>query len=166
MAVMANWMDMSWEISPGRVAVLEGLSTSHKVENETGNDKEGSAPSNAVGFALQTIQAEYVAAAVAGPDVRANWEAWKNRVGKTAPFYLGGKLFGPDKVMLTEAGLDDVTLGRNGEMLTAKISLTFTEDAPEPAAQKSKSDTGNATTAVSVGASSADKASKKTQTIG
>ena len=108
-----------------------------------------------------------------GCDVRGEFESWVAMVAQYAPFYLAGSRFGPANLQLTAVSLRDTTLDNLGRILKGKISITLTEYSEEASGKKasaggSKSSpagvsggTGPRLTAITVGASSADKAAKK-----
>ena len=93
-------------------------------------------------------------------------------IAQYAPFYLAGSRFGPANLQLTAVSLGDTTLDNLGRILKGKISITLTEYSEEASGKKASaggsksspagaSGTGPRLTAVTVGASSADKAAKK-----
>ncbi|WP_347070457.1 hypothetical protein [Faecalibacterium taiwanense] len=93
------------------------------------------------------------------------------------PFYLAGRRFGPANLQLTGVSLSDTTLDNLGRILKGKITINLTEYAEEASSKKasaggsSKSSSaagvsssggvGRRLSAVTVGASSSDKAAKK-----
>lgn len=165
MAVMAKWNGRSWEVSPWRLAALTGLSTSLKLKKETNEDKDGSNPSNVKGYEAQGLNFDFEVSTAAGGDPRAEFEAWRGLVGQTAPFYLGGRRFGPSRIQLSEVSLGDVVLDNSGRMRMAKISLKFDQNGPlslqntrGPAGIGSGTSTASA---VNVGPSAAEKAAHK-----
>ena len=165
MAVMAEWHGRSWEVSPWRLAALTGLSTSLKLKKDTNEDKDGGNPTNVKGYEAQGLSFEYEVSTAAGGDPRAEFEAWQRLVGQTAPFYLGGRRFGPSRIQLVEVSLGDVTLNNQGRMLLAKISLKFEQNGPL-SLQSARGPAGIGTSrsvasAARVGPSAAEKAARK-----
>ncbi|EDS09928.1 hypothetical protein [Anaerotruncus colihominis] len=165
MAVMAEWHGRSWEVSPWRLAALAGLSTSLKLKKDTNEDKDGGNPTNVKGYEAQGLSFDYEASTAAGGDPRAEFEAWQRLVGQTAPFYLGGRRFGPSRIQLVEVSLGDVTFSNQGRMLLAKISLKFEQNGPL-SLQSTREPAGIGTSrsvvsAARVGPSAAEKAARK-----
>lgn len=181
MAVMAKWRDKTWEVSSKRVAALNGVSDSVKLNTENTDDKAGSPSTNTKAFELRSMTLDFKLASVAGCDVRAEYDSWTALVGYSGAFTLGGKRFGAAKYKLTEVSLSDTTLSNSGKILMGKITVTLVEDAPEASSKKStksssksKKDTKSklsvtqaASTstysALGIGATTADKAEKKTE---
>lgn len=174
MAVMAKWRDKTWEVSSKRVAALNGISASVKLDTENSDDKAGSPSTRVKALELQSFTFDYDLAASAGADVRGEYEAWTRDIAKTGTFFLGGRRFGPKKLQLTGVSLSDTLLSNDGQLLKGKISITLTEYAEEASGKKPQSSeaenvfqssssggTGERLTAVNIGASSAEKAEKK-----
>lgn len=173
MAIMAKWGGKSWEVSRRKIAALNGVTASVELDTENNDDKAGSPSTKTKALKLQTFNFDFELASVAGCDVRKEYESWTALVGQYAPFYLGGRRFGPPKLQLTGVSLGDTTVDNIGRILMGKISITLTEFAEEASSKKastggsSKSAAGVSTgvgsrlSAVSVGASSSDKAARK-----
>lgn len=162
---MAQWNGRSWEVSPWRLAALTGLSTSLKLKKDTNEDKDGGNPTNVKGYEAQGLGFDYEVSTATGGDPRAEFEEWQRLVGQTAPFYLGGRRFGPSRIQLSEVSLGDVLLDHAGRMRSAKISLKFEQNGPL-SLQNTRGPAGIGTSrsvasAVSVGPSAAEKAARK-----
>jgi hypothetical protein len=136
MATMAQWNGKSWEVSRRRIAALSGVSASVKLKTGNNDDAAGSPPTSPKGLELQNLAFDFTVGSAAGVDVRSEYESWVGMLGDSAPFYLGGRRFGPEKVMLTGVSLDGTTLNDFGQILQGKISITLTEDAEEASAKK------------------------------
>lgn len=184
MAVMASWNGKTWGVSSQRIAALNGISHSVELDTENSDDKAGSPATKTKALKLQSMSFDFDLAAAVGCDVRSEYESWTALVGQYAPFYLAGRRFGPANLQLTAVSLSDTKLDNLGRILTGKITIKLTEYAEEASSKKassgkssssgksgssSKSAAGIATykelgissSAVSVGASSSAKASKK-----
>ncbi len=170
MAVMAKWNGKIWEVSREQLKALNGISATVELDTETNSDAEGSPPTNTKALKPQKFNLDYKAAIVAGVDPLADYESWVTLVGNYAPFFLGGKRFGPENIQLISVTLGDSLLNDNGKIVSATITLAFSEYAPEAAAKKATSGTNSAagvstssgtTSAASVGATTAEKAAKK-----
>ena len=165
---------------------LEKYGISHSVELDTENsdDKAGSPATKTKALKLQSMSFDFDLAAAVGCDVRSEYESWTALVGQYAPFYLAGRRFGPANLQLTAVSLSDTKLDNLGRILTGKITIKLTEYAEEASSKKASSGTssssgksgsssksaagiatykelGISSSAVSVGASSSAKASKK-----
>ena len=155
MAVMASWNGKTWGVSSQRIAALNGVSSSVELDTENSDDKAGSPATS------QVLRCAGVALLAEGVD--------RN--------YLAGRRFGPANLQLTGVSLSDTTLDNFGRILKGKITINLTEYAEEASSKKagaggsSKSSSavgvsssggvGRRLSAVTVGASSSDKAAKK-----
>lgn len=168
MPVIAQWGAQTFEVSPQKVLALEGLSTGLKLKKENNNDDNGSPPTNVKAYELQSLSFEVPISDAVGVDVRHELEEWMTLVGEVAPFYLGGHVFGPENIQLIAVELGDSVTDDFGRLRYGVLSLSFQEWAQEAAGQKNKPGTYvtiRPSTAVNVGASAADKASKKLVSI-
>lgn len=177
MAVMAKWNGKTWGVSSQRIAALNGISASVELDTENNDDKAGSPATNTKALKLQSFNFSWDLAMVAGGDVRSEFESWKELVGEYDAFYLAGRRFGPDKLQLTSVSLNDTTLDDFGRILKGTLSITLTEYAEEASSKKASSGSskgskaagvssssggvGKRLSALTVGASSSDKAAKK-----
>lgn len=175
MAIMAQWNGMAWEVSTRRIAALNGVTASVELDTENTDDKAGSPATSTKALKLQTFNFDYNLATVAGCDVRGEYEAWTGLVGQYAPFYLGGRRFGPANLQLTAVTLGDTVIDNFGRIVKGKISITLTEYAEEASSKKASAGgsgsknssagvstgTGPRLSAVNVGASGADKDARK-----
>ncbi|XCH78336.1 MAG: hypothetical protein WHF31_12470 [Candidatus Dehalobacter alkaniphilus] len=180
MAIMAQWNGKSWEVSQRRIAALNSVAASVKLKTDNKDDAAGSPATTSKGLELQNFSFEFALSSAAGVDVRSEYESWVGLLGGSAPFYLGGRRFGPESVMLTGVSLDNTTLNDFGTILQGTIAINLTEDAPEASAKKSSgkskttaisgkstpavatySELGLKSSAASVGATAANKAAKK-----
>lgn len=179
--VMAQWLNKVWGVSPQMIAAISGLSTSRRLQKETNNDAEGSNPTNIRGYELMPLSFSYKVGRAAGcPDPRAEFGSWWSLVGLYAPFYLAGRRFGAQRYLLTEVKPSDVKLTDNGEWIECTIDLTFEEYAGEAAGDKgsvtatsvsrataigSAASVVNSASAIKIGATTADKATRKVTTL-
>lgn len=179
MALIAKWNGIEWEVSQNKIAAPNGISTGVELDTSTNSDAEGSPPQNTKALKPQKFNIEYSVAYAVGTDPRAEYDKCVEKIGEYAPFFLGGKRFGPENVQLVSVNISDATLNDKGVIVAATISLSFTEWAPEAAAKKAKSGSGTSgssgkqsavqkadgvgkrLTAVNVGATTAQKAAKK-----
>ena len=172
MAVMASWNGKTWGVSSQRIAALNGVSSSVELDTENSDDKAGSPATKTKALKLQSMSFDFDLASAVGGDARGEFESWTSLVGQYAPFYLAGRRFGPANLQLTGVSLSDTTLDNFGRILKGKITINLTEYAEEAGAggsSKSSSAAGVSSSggvgrrlsAVTVGASSSDKAAKK-----
>ena len=176
MAVMASWNGKTWGVSSQRIAALNGISHSVELDTENSDDKAGSPATKTKALKLQSMSFDFDLAAAVGCDVRSEYESWTALVGQYAPFYLGGTRFGPANLQLTGVSLSDTTVDNLGRILKGKITINLTEYAEEASSKKATagSSTGGSSSpagvssgvgprlsALTVGASSSDKAAKK-----
>lgn len=165
MSVMASWSSKRWEINSKQIKALNGITAGVKVQTLSNDDKEGSPASTTVALEQQSISLGWTVSAAAGVDVREEYESWLSLIGRYAPFYLGGKRFGPKLMQLTVVNLASATLDNRGRMLFGDLNITLTEYAEEASSAKetasSTSINAAATSAVSVGPTSRDKAARK-----
>ena len=167
MAVMASWNGKTWGVSSQRIAALNGVSSSVELDTENSDDKAGSPATKTKALKLQSMSFDFDLASAVGGDARGEFESWTSLVGQYAPFYLAGRRFGPANLQLNNLG----------RILKGKITINLTEYAEEASSKKasaggsSKSSSaagvsssggvGRRLSAVTVGASSSDKAAKK-----
>lgn len=173
--VMASWNGMEWSVNSSQIKHLGDVSASYELEEETNDDKEGSAPTKTTTLKPQEFEFDFFVTGYAGVDVRDEYETWTSLVGQYAPFYLGDRRFGPGNVQLMKVSLSDGQINDFGEMFAGKIGLSFKEYAPEASKDKETAKTTSSaggaaglqnakattTSAVNVTASTADKAAKK-----
>lgn len=158
MAVIASWKNKKWEVSPSKIYNLEGFSTSFKLKVDQNQDKEGSPATNVRGRELVPLSFDVTLSDVVGINVRAEIESWAALIGEAAPFYLGGKRFGPELMQLQSVDVSDVIIDDLGRIRSAKLRLSFEEYADEAAKAKPGA---TPTSTLDIGPNSQDKASKK-----
>lgn len=176
MSVMASWNGKTWGVSPERIAALNGVSASVELDTENSDDKAGSPATKTKALKLQSMSFDFDLAVAVGCDVRGEYESWTALVGQYAPFYLGGTRFGPANLQLTGVSLGDTTVDNFGRILKGKITINLTEFAEEASSKKATAGSSNGgssspagvstgagprLSAITVGASSSDKAAKK-----
>lgn len=128
MGVMARWRNMQWVVNTRRLSPLKSLSTSKTLKKETNEDRDGSNPSNVKGFQPQPLTCEYPTDKIVGGDPLQDLETWRQQIGKSGPFYLAGRRFGPTRLQLQEVGFADTELDSYGAITRATISLSFVQD--------------------------------------
>jgi hypothetical protein len=165
MAIIAQWLSKQWEVTPQKIVALDALATSFKLIKDENEDAEGKPATKHRRLDLQPLTFETFLSDSVGIDVRAEIEEWSLLVGESSPFLLGGKRFGPEKLLLTDVSVSDIIIDDLGRFRQARVSTSFTEDAPEAAKNKQKSQPASGSSAVGVGATTKDKAEKKPSAI-
>lgn len=182
MKYTAKWGPKGFLVSAGRVVPFMGLSSTVSVKADTQNDTSGTAQTNQKGRELQPISFSTTYLRAAGVDPRAQVEEWEALVGHSYPLIIGGKRFGPAKLMLESVSTSEVLTTNDGTFLQAKVALTFkeyTENSAATVTSAASASIGSAAasdsrvaaayaeavsekkTALSTGASRADRATKK-----
>ena len=165
--IMAYWNNMKWEVSSKQLAYLEGLTTAYSIDTDTNTDKEGKKPTEQVGKGLIEMSFNTSYRVETGTtDIKGMLKKWESMIGKSAPLIIGNSIFGPDKMQLQSVSVSNIELSPKGVMRAATLSFKLKEFAEEPAGiKKSTVNSSTTKTAVSVGASSTDKATKKTVSV-
>ena len=180
MAIIAKWLNKTWEVSPKKIFQLDGLTTSYALLADSNDDAEGKPSSNIRGLDLQPLTFDTFLSDAVGVDVRAEIESWGSLVGESGAFVLAGRRFGPAKFQLTKVKATEVIVDDLGRFRQAKLNLAFQEDAPEASSNKSNNNNASAKlpalgvassatykelgisgSAANIGASTADKSAKK-----
>ena len=155
MATMAKWGSKTWGVSSKQVLALESLAFSYTQVADNNTSTEERKTTNERGTELMPLTFSTVLHSGAGVDVWAEIESWKKLVTKVDYFYLGGKNIGP-KMQLRNVSVNDVKLDDLGRMRLATLTFEFKEYDPDTSSVKVS------TTALNVGASTAEKEQKKT----
>lgn len=166
--MIAYWNGMTWECSPDRITRPESIATAYSMKTETNADKEGTSPTETVGLNEEEVSLSTTYRIETGTsDIAGMIDSWKALVGKAAPLIIGNRIFGADKMQLQSVSVSDISLRANGRFSAATLGFKFKEYIEEPvvASVNQTRGSGAGTSAVSVGASAADKASKKTSSI-
>lgn len=154
MGYTARWGPKGFIISASKVVALEDFKTSYALKSDTNLDTSGTPPTNTQGLELQPLELSTRYLRALGTDPLGQIAEWKAQIGKSYPFILGGKQFGP-KFTLKSFDVSDTMFTPAGVMIGCTISLKFEE--------YSTASTTNASASKKTAAST--KASKKTQAI-
>lgn len=127
MGIMATWGPMSLLVSQTKIAVLEGLSTTLTLKQDSENDTSGTQPTNTRGRELQpvTFKVKYLAAAGVNPREEVN--KWEAELGNSYPLIIGGERFGPEKMKLKQVSETDILLSNSGKFLQIVANITLEE---------------------------------------
>ena len=154
MAIMAEWGDKTWEVSPEKVNALKGLGFSFAQVADNNSTTEEKKPTNHRGKELFSLTFTTVLHSGAGVDVEAEIKSWEKLVTKVNYFYLGGELLG-DKLQLRKVGVSVDHLDDFGRIRVATLSFEFKEyDAATTSVKVN-------TSALKVKASTSSKSQKK-----
>lgn len=127
MNYIAKWGPMGFVVSPTKIIPFNNLSTTIAIKTDTANDANGNPPTNVRGRELQSMNFSTTYLRAAGVDPRARYEQWGTLVGQTYPLYVGGKRFGPAKMMLSSVAISDLLLSNKGDFLSVTVDITLTE---------------------------------------
>ena len=128
MSIQATWRDMSWEISPQRIASLGEISTETEVKRVSDST---SGQSKITGRELQRLSIRYFTSFEAGGNPREEYKTWESKIGLYAPLRIAGSRFGPSNFQLRSAAIDDAALDTQGRIRSGTISLEFVEYADQ-----------------------------------
>lgn len=155
MSNYAKWGPKGFTVSTSRLALIEGLTTSLTLKEDSENDTSGTQPTNTRGRELRPISFSVLYLRAAGMDPRNQLDQWEKELGNAYPLMIGGKRFGAEKMKLTEVSASDILLGPTGEFLQVRIDITLEEFSEGKKSKLTKNSTG---TTAQTGNASADKA--------
>ena len=175
MAYQARWGPKGFLTSPEKVVPFRDFKTSYTLKADSENDTSGANPTNTRGMEPQTMTFSTTYLRAAGVDPLGQINEWRDQIGKYYPLYIGGKVFGPQKMMLTKVEVVDQLLSVKGEFLKVDLNLTMVEYTGEKTSAQTKSkapQTSSAApatsskateilTAINATASAADKSARK-----
>lgn len=137
MSIQASWLDKKWTVESSTLNGIGSLSMKKELDVEEQEAKDGKKPTNTKGYKPQDFTTTHTVSHFVGTDPVQEYESWKSRLGKRAPFFVGGKRFGPAVAILDKVEFSANAINNRGIILSAEISLTFSEDtnaAPAPTA--------------------------------
>ncbi len=158
MGYTARWGPKGFIVSPSKVVPLEDFSTSFALKSDTNADTSGTPPTNTTGLELQPLNVSTQYMRALGTDPIGQIEEWKGLIGKTNPFFLGGKQFGP-KFTLKKVDVSDAMFTPDGTMISCTVSLSFEEYST--ATDTNAAATAGKADAMSAKPSTSEKAAKK-----
>lgn len=128
MSYTATWGPMGFVVSPTKIVPFKDLSTSVEVKAGSTTSTSGGSQTNVRGRELQSMSFSATYIRAAGVDPRAKYEQWESLLGKVHPLYIGGKRFGPAKMMLKSISISDLLLSNNGDFLRVTVSVNLEEE--------------------------------------
>lgn len=166
MGYAARWGPKGFLIAQNKIVVMEGLTTSLTLKQDSENDTSGTEPTNTRGRDLRPISFEVTYLAAVGVDPRGQIDEWEAELGNAYPLIIGGEQFGPDKMKLTKVDTKEILLHPNtGKFLKVTIGITLEEESEGKTSQLLDSQTpsleGSQEEAMGATPSASDKASKK-----
>ncbi len=128
MSIQATWRDMTWEISPQRIAALGEISTETAVKRVSDSTQ---GQSKITGLELQRLSLSYFTSFEAGGNPREEYQTWESKLGLYAPLRIGGRRFGPSNFQLRSTSIDNTQIDAQGRIRSATINLEFVEYADQ-----------------------------------
>lgn len=163
MGYTARWGPKGFIVSSSKVVPLEDFKTSYALKTDTNSDTSGTPPTNTQGLELQSLELSTRYLRALGTDPLGQIAEWKAQLGKTWPFLLNGKQFGP-KFTLQSFDVSDTIFTPAGDMIGCTISLKFEEYSTATttnASAKTSTTTSKKTQAATAKPSTSSKSSKK-----
>ncbi len=160
MGYMAKWGTKEFLVSANKIIVLEGLSTSLTLKEDSENDTSGTQPTNTRGRELRPISFRVRYLAAAGVNPREQIAGWEAELGSAYPLIIGGERFGAEKMKLTSVAVSDIRLSNSGSFLDATVTIML-EEYSEGKSSKLMNTSANGAASSSVSGNSTTEAAKK-----
>lgn len=157
MAYMAQWGPKKFVLSPTKIIILEGLTTSVELKSDSENDTSGTAATNTRGLVLRPVSFSVTYTKAAGTDPMAQLTEWESLVGKSHPLYLGDKKLGASSLILNKVDSSNYVFSPKGEVLSVTVNIQMTEDAGGKTS-KTTTTSKTSTTKASTSSTSASRA--------
>lgn len=135
--IQAQWYGKKFKCSANTINLIDGLSTSFEINEETKTDKKGKSKTVIKGLKPQTVSFNIAPLYEAGVNPRSEFESYKSLISKTGRLYIGGKAFGP-YLMLTSASLSNVIMDNSGNIHSCSIALSFKQSTKKKAKKDAK----------------------------
>lgn len=145
MAYMAQWGPKKFVLSPTKIIILEGLSTSVELKSDSESDTSGTATTNTRGLVLRPVSFSVTYTRAAGTDPSAQLAEWEGLVGKSYPLYVGDKKFGANSLILKKVDSSNYVLSHKGDILSVTVSISMMEDAGGKTSKTTKASTSSTT---------------------
>lgn len=161
MEYIARWGNKGFCVTPDKIVPFTGFMTEIILKKDDATDTSGTPPTNTRGRELQSMSFSTTYLRSAGVDPRAQLEEWEGELGKSYPLYIGGKKFGPEKMMLTNVSVADLILSPRGDFLSVTLNITLQEDSEGGSSRQGNNGSGSTRRSASTGnnASAAQEAS-------
>ena len=166
MQYIARWGPKGFLCTPKKVVPFEGFSTTIAAKTKNQENTKGKDKTQIQGLELEKMSFSTTYVKGAGVDPLAQVEEWRSLVKKAYPLYIGGKRFGPDKMLLTEVGVDDTVFSNDGVLLSVRLDISLEEYADGKTTATTIDNSvpdsySGYSTALKVTASAEDKAARK-----
>ena len=158
MTYTARWGKKGFILSPTKVVPFDDFKTGVALKSDSENDTSGTNPTNTRGLEAQTITFSATYLRAAGVDPLAQYNEWCGEIGKSYPLYIGGKRFGPAKMMLSKVDIAEEMHTPAGEFIKMTLNLTLTEPGKSNK-KKSTSKSKKSSSGKTIDKASAKKAS-------
>lgn len=146
MAYMAQWGPKKFVLSPTKIIILEGLTTSVELKSDSENDTSGTSPTNTRGLVLRPVSFSVTYTKAAGTDPYAQLTEWEGLVGKSHPLYIGDKKLGTNPLILNKVDSSNYVFSPKGEILSVVVTISMTEDAGGKTSKTTTTSTNSTTT--------------------
>lgn len=124
MSTQAKWLNEWWGVTDNRVRSLESFDTSCGVKLNVDDEAQ---TCKIAGYELEVISVNFIISVVTGGKPRAEFEELKSKIGKYAPFYLGGKRWGPQYFKLLKVSTNEIVMNNSGDWLKISVVAEFME---------------------------------------
>ena len=129
MQYIARWGPKGFLCTPNKVVPFEGFGTNISAKTENQESNSGKDKTVIKGLELETMSFSTVYVKGAGVDPWAQVEEWRSLVKKAYPLYIGGKRFGPDKMLLKGVSVKETVFDNSGVMQSVSIDISLEEYA-------------------------------------
>lgn len=131
MQYIARWGPKGFLCTPKKVVPFESFSSTIAAKTKNQEAEWGKDKIEVRGMELEKMAFSTVYVKCAGVDPWAQVEEWRSLVRKVYPLYIGGKRFGPDKMILKEVGVSETVFNNEGVLLSVRLDISLEEYADE-----------------------------------
>jgi hypothetical protein len=126
--MQCEFLERKFKISKEEAKLLKSIELETSIDYNEQETMNGLPQLEIKGYKPQSFNVEYTAAAAAGVDPLQEYNAWKKKLGKAGPFYLGADQLGIDIFVLKSVNLNEGRVNVRGDFVVGKISLGLTQD--------------------------------------
>lgn len=120
MKKMAKWGKHSFSVSSKRALSFDDFQTSAEEKKKDSESKKKKLELEEISFTFKCVRA-------AGVNPRAEFNAWKEDIGKANALYIAGKKWKTNKMKLIKVSISGVIHDDLGRFLAADITVNFKE---------------------------------------